>query len=201
MVVRLKAWEQRGRVQSSVQNLLFHHSSHNHTVVALKAWAESSRTAKYAFTLCMWLRMKWHGAWLYGVHRTRRDGSSFMWRQPMSHASTVSTPLWWIFKNALWKAIHLCRITCEHSESAQEHRTALYKSDQQQHTARCRTLYSTIHHRTTWWSDWKCGWKEAHTYSSVQWNDRANTIINEAVSPHNTLSRLPKSKILHFIPR
>ena len=25
--------------------------------------------------------MKWHGAWLYGVHRTRRDGSSFMWRQ------------------------------------------------------------------------------------------------------------------------
>ena len=39
-------------------------------------------TAKRAYTLRMWLCMKWHGAWLYGVHRTRRDGSSFMWHQP-----------------------------------------------------------------------------------------------------------------------
>ena len=39
-------------------------------------------TAKHAYTLRMWLCMKWHGAWLYGVHRTRRDGSSFMWHQP-----------------------------------------------------------------------------------------------------------------------
>ena len=39
-------------------------------------------TAKHACTLCMWLCMKWHGAWLYGVHRTHRDGSSFMWHQP-----------------------------------------------------------------------------------------------------------------------
>ena len=39
-------------------------------------------TAKYAYTLRMWLCMKWHGAWLYGVHRTCRDGSSFMWHQP-----------------------------------------------------------------------------------------------------------------------
>ena len=38
-------------------------------------------TAKYAYTLCMWLCMKWHGAWLYGVHRTHREGSSFMWHQ------------------------------------------------------------------------------------------------------------------------
>ena len=38
--------------------------------------------AKHAYTLRMWLCMKWHGAWLYGVHRTRRDGSSFMWHQP-----------------------------------------------------------------------------------------------------------------------
>ena len=30
----------------------------------------------------MWLCMKRRGAWLYGVHRTRRDGSSFMRRQP-----------------------------------------------------------------------------------------------------------------------
>ena len=27
-------------------------------------------TAKYACTLRMWLCIKWHGAWLYGVHRT-----------------------------------------------------------------------------------------------------------------------------------
>ena len=39
-------------------------------------------TAEHAYTLRMWLCMKWHGAWLYGVHRTRRDGSSFMWHQP-----------------------------------------------------------------------------------------------------------------------
>ena len=39
-------------------------------------------TATHAYTLCMWLCMKWHGAWLYGVHRTCRDGSSFMWHQP-----------------------------------------------------------------------------------------------------------------------
>ena len=39
-------------------------------------------TAKHACTLRMWLCVKWHGAWLYGVHRTRRDGSSFMWYQP-----------------------------------------------------------------------------------------------------------------------
>ena len=41
-------------------------------------------TAKHAYTLrmCMWLYMKWHGAWLYGVHRTRRDGSRFLWHQP-----------------------------------------------------------------------------------------------------------------------
>ena len=42
-----------------------------------------------------------------------------------SHASAVSTPLRWIFKNALWKTSHSCRITCERSESDPEH-----KSDQ-----------------------------------------------------------------------
>ena len=48
-----------------------------------------------------------------------------------SHASAVSTPLRWIFKKTCHKkAIHSCRITCERSESAQQRRTALYKSDQ-----------------------------------------------------------------------
>ena len=32
-------------------------------------------TAKYAYTLRMWLCMKWYGAWLYSVHR-------FVWHQP-----------------------------------------------------------------------------------------------------------------------
>ena len=39
-------------------------------------------TAKHAYTLRMWLCMKWQGAWLYGVQRTRRYGSSFTWHQP-----------------------------------------------------------------------------------------------------------------------
>ena len=38
-------------------------------------------TAKHACTWRMWLCMKWHGAWLYGVHKTHWDGSSFMWHQ------------------------------------------------------------------------------------------------------------------------
>ena len=59
-------------------------------------------TAKHAYTLRMWLCMKWHGAWLYGVRRTRRDWLSLAADScGTSHASTVSTPLRWIFKNAL----------------------------------------------------------------------------------------------------
>ena len=59
-------------------------------------------TAKHAYTLCMWLCMKWHAAWLYGVHRMRRDWLSLAADTcGTSHASAVSTPLWWIFKNML----------------------------------------------------------------------------------------------------
>ena len=59
-------------------------------------------TAKHAYTLRMWLCMKWHGAWLYGVHRTRRDWLSLAADScGTSHASAVSTPLRCIFKNAL----------------------------------------------------------------------------------------------------
>ena len=46
-------------------------------------------TAKHAYSLRMWLCMKWHGAWLYGVHRTRRDGSRFMWHQPCQRCTWV----------------------------------------------------------------------------------------------------------------
>ena len=39
-------------------------------------------TGKHACTLRVWLCMKWHGAWLYDIHRTRRDGRGFMRYQP-----------------------------------------------------------------------------------------------------------------------
>ena len=59
-------------------------------------------TAKHAYTLRMWLCMKWHGAWLYGVHRTRRDWLSLAADScGTSHVSAVSTPFRWIFKNAI----------------------------------------------------------------------------------------------------
>ena len=88
-------------------------------------------TAKHAYTLHMWLCMKWHSAWLYGVHRTRRDGSRFMWHQPCQHCKyTTSVD---IKKRAIKKAIHSCRITFERSESALERRIALYKSNHHHH--------------------------------------------------------------------
>ena len=87
-------------------------------------------TAKHASTLCMWLCMKWHGAWLYGVHRTCAETAAVS--RDSSHASVESTPLWWISKNTLQKASHSCKITWERSLSARERRIALYKSDQQQ---------------------------------------------------------------------
>ena len=34
-------------------------------------------TAKHAHTLRMWLCMKWHGAWLYGVHTERARWQQF----------------------------------------------------------------------------------------------------------------------------
>ena len=84
-------------------------------------------TAKHAYTLHMWLCMKWHGAWLYGVHRTHWEwlsGSRFLWHQPCQRCKyTTSVD---IQKRAI-KTIHSCRTTCERSESAQERRIMLYK--------------------------------------------------------------------------
>ena len=40
--------------------------------------------------------MKGHGAWLYGVHRTCAETAAVSCGT--SHASSVSTPLRWIFK-------------------------------------------------------------------------------------------------------
>ena len=69
--------------------LLFRYPFHPRvTAVARKRSRSSCQkcrwqvTAKHAYTLRLWLCMKWHGAWSYGVHRARRNGSSFMWHQP-----------------------------------------------------------------------------------------------------------------------
>ena len=56
--------------------------------------------------------------WLYGVHRTCAEMAAVSCGT--SHASAVSTPLWWIFKKRAIKACHSCRTKGERSESAQE---------------------------------------------------------------------------------
>ena len=83
--------------------LLFWYPFHPHvTAVARKrfhAFCQKRRwqvTAKHTYTLCMWLCIKWHGAWLYGVHRTCTETAAVSCGT--SHASAVSTPLQWIFK-------------------------------------------------------------------------------------------------------
>ena len=58
---------------------------------------------KHAYTLRMWLCMKWHGAWLYGVHRTCAETAAVSCGT--SHASAVSTSLRWIFKKTRYKKL------------------------------------------------------------------------------------------------
>ena len=48
-------------------------------------------TAKHAYTLSVWLCMKWHAACLYGVHITCAETAAVSCGT--SHASAVSTPL------------------------------------------------------------------------------------------------------------
>ena len=85
-------------------------------------------TAKHAYTLCMlWLCMKWHGAWLDGVHRTCAETGTVSCGT--SHASAVNPPLWWNLKKKKKRASHSCRIACEHMQRvcSRERRTALCK--------------------------------------------------------------------------
>ena len=83
--------------------LLFWYPFHPHvTVTCKRPWSFCQKcrwrvTAEHAYTLCMWLCMKWHGAWLYGVHRTCAETAAVSCGT--SHASAVSTPLRWIFNN------------------------------------------------------------------------------------------------------
>ena len=56
-------------------------------------------TVKHAYTLRMWLCMKWHGAWLAVCTELAPKRLQFHVAPAMPAA--VSTPLRWIFKNAL----------------------------------------------------------------------------------------------------
>ena len=115
--------------------LLFRYPFHPRvTAVARKrSWSFCQKcrwqvTAKHAYTLRMWLCMKWHGTWLYGVHRTCAETAAVSCGT--SHARAVGTPLRWIFNNnnnnnnknkkTRYKASHSCKATCERNESAQE---------------------------------------------------------------------------------
>ena len=75
--------------------------------------------------------MKWHGAWLYGVHRTCAETAAVTCGT--SHANAVSTPLRWIFKKRAIKLV----TTCERSESAQENGEQCYISDHQKENQAC----------------------------------------------------------------
>ena len=86
--------------------LLFRYPFHPHvtTVAHKRSWSFCQKcrwqvTAKHVCTLRMWLYMKWHGAWLYGVRRTCTEMAAVSCGT--SHVNAVSTPLQWIFKNAL----------------------------------------------------------------------------------------------------
>jgi len=113
-------------LQGQLSVLLFRYPFHPHvTTVAHKrsrSFCQKCRwqvTAKHTYTLRMWLCLKWHGAWLYAVHRTCAETAAVSCGT--SHASAVSTPLRWILKNKkCYKASHSYRTTCERSESAQE---------------------------------------------------------------------------------
>ena len=74
--------------------------------------------------------MKWHGAWLYGAHRTCAETAAVSLAPAMpvlKYTTSVDIQL----KNMLWKAIHSCRITCKCSESLQESREQHYISNHQ----------------------------------------------------------------------
>ena len=47
----------------------------------------------------------WHGAWLYDVHGTRRDGSSFTWHQPRNNQTVFKNTTSVNIQNALYKKI------------------------------------------------------------------------------------------------
>ena len=57
----------------------------------------------------------WHGAWLCGVQRTRRDGSSFKWHQSCNNYATLYVYNFGEYSKRAIKASHSCRILCDES--------------------------------------------------------------------------------------
>ena len=69
----LQEWQENFLLQGQLSVLLFGYPFHPWvTTVACKrsVTLRKVQVAKHVCTLCMWLCMKWHGARLYGVHRT-----------------------------------------------------------------------------------------------------------------------------------
>ena len=90
--------------------LLFQYLFHPHvTTVARKrsqSFCQKCRwqvTAKHAYTLRFWLCMKWHGAGLYGIHRTCAKTAAVSCGT--NHTNAVSTPPWWILKKCAIKLV------------------------------------------------------------------------------------------------
>ena len=70
-------------------------------------------TTKLAYTLRMWLCMKRHGAWLYGVHRTCAETAAFS--RDTSHASAEVYHFGEYSNRAIKSHSHSFRITCDKS--------------------------------------------------------------------------------------
>ena len=90
----LQEWRDNFLLQGRLSVLLFQYPFHPCvTAVAHKrsrSFCQKCRwqvTAKHTYTLHTWLCMKWHGAWLYGVHRTCAEMAAVSWGT--SHASAV----------------------------------------------------------------------------------------------------------------
>ena len=79
-------------------------------------------TAKHVCILRIWFCMKWHGAWLYGVHRTRRDDSSFMWHQPCQRCKYTTSVDIQKTRYKKKRASHSCRMrvqwVCSRAENS-----------------------------------------------------------------------------------
>ena len=82
--------------------LLFRYPFHPRvTAVARKRSRSFCQKCRWQVTSKQWFYMKWHGAWLYCVHRT-----GAVWCGT-SHVNTVSTSLRWIFKKRAIKSYSL----------------------------------------------------------------------------------------------
>ena len=91
LVVSLYGWYVPREMLPSRRTFCVYHTTTHQFIVLFCQKCRWQVTAKHACTFRMWLCMKGHGAWLYGVHRTRRDGSSFMWHQPFQRCKYTTS--------------------------------------------------------------------------------------------------------------